>query len=185
MKQVVAQLSAGGEPGSINIPHGQMILKPLLCQWLAEALEELSSKPEQIKHLWEKTGILQAWDKERQFSAAARQGELFKTRFDAAFNSSSLDSDYQPTTADHEVAEEGVGASTVDLLHSVGAPVEELIVDATKAMEAEATGNESADSELETEEEDEHPAPPTHASRYGRERRAIDYRANPRDVRWG
>ena len=134
MKQVVSQLAAGAPdlPGSINIPHCQLILKPLLCQWLAEALEDLSSKPETIKHLWEKTRILKAWDHERQAKASARQNELFKTKIDSSFTAGSMDGDYEALRADHEVVTEdqGVGATTADLLREAGAPMELLDAEA-------------------------------------------------------
>ena len=49
-----------------------------------------------------------------------------------------------PTNDDHEFAEEGVGASTVDLLRCAGAPVEELEAEAVAAM-ADESDAEMAD----------------------------------------
>ena len=78
---------------------------------------------------------------------------------------------------DHEVVTEdqGVGATTADLLREAGAPMELLDTEALATIEAESDA--SADSDLEAAEEDE-PAdsvPPTADSRYGRPRRAYNY----------
>ena len=67
-----------------------------------------------LNQTWEKTGILEAWDHERQVKASARRNELFKTKIDSSFTAGSMDSDYEALCADHENVSEDQGVGACD-----------------------------------------------------------------------
>jgi len=71
------QINSGVEPEEIKVPMDVVTCKNNLLEWLSQSVDRLNEDTSGVKHCWEKTELLRAWEHNVQVEASGKAKELF------------------------------------------------------------------------------------------------------------